>query len=211
VVFDMDGVITDSEPLYGEAITSVIAREGHHLSDADHAAIMGSGFDYSVDWVRARFGLRMDRQAFVAAYDEAITRLLKDHAEPADGLLGLLDQLAALGMKIGLASSAKQRWVEAVLGRLGVRGRFQSLAWGEMAVQAKPAPDLYLLAARGLGIPPEQCIAVEDTPRGIQAGLAAGMRVVAVRTAATAGLDVSQAHLVVDSLRDFPFAWLRPD
>ena len=77
-----------------------------------------------------------------------------------------------------------------------------------MVEAAKPAPDLYLLAAGKLGVAPERCLAIEDTPRGIASAKAAGMDAVAVRTESTAGMDISAADYAIDRLSDFDFAWL---
>lgn len=208
VIFDMDGVLTDSEPLYAEALNKVLHATGKVLTDKDHEAIMGSSIDYTWEWVIRRFGLPGGPQDWLSEYDRAVVRLLSTRVEPTPGIYSLLDALEAKGMKIGLASSSQHNWVRAVLARLGIAERFSSIAACEMVTQAKPAPDLYLLAARGLGVEPSRCIAIEDSPRGIKAGKAAGMLTIALRTAPTEGLDISEADLAIDSLGDFPLAWL---
>lgn len=208
VIFDMDGVITDSEPFYAEAINEVLRGTGNTLTREDHEAILGSSIDETWEWVVRRFGLPGAPAHWLGAYDHAVLRLLSSKAEPAAGLYTLLDGIEARGIKIGLASSSQHNWVLAVLARLHVEGRFQFVAACEMVKEAKPAPDLYLLAARGLDVEPSACLALEDSPRGIHAGKAAGMVTIALRSALAASLDTSEADYFIDRLEDFPLAWL---
>jgi len=208
VIFDMDGVVTDSEPFYNEAVNEVLRPLGHELSAEDHRAIMGSSIDYTWSWVVRRFGLEDDIERWKAQYDGAVLALLSAKVEPAPGLYVLLERLEARGVKIGLATSSQRNWVDAVLERLQVSGRFQAIATTEMVREAKPAPDLYLLAAAHLGAAPAACLAIEDSPRGIQSARAAGMTTIGVRTQAIAHLDLSAADRVIDSLEKFDLAWL---
>ncbi len=208
VIFDMDGVITDSEPLYAEALNEVLRSGGHVMTDQDHESIMGSGIDFTLDWMISHFGLKGTVASWRPRYDREVVRVLSQKAEPTPGIYDLLDALNARHMKIGLASSSQGNWVQAVLKKLGVADRFEAIAACEMVAQAKPAPDLYLLAAQKLGVAPAACVAIEDTPRGIAAGKAAGMRMIALRTGPTAGLDISAADHIIDSLPAFPLHWL---
>ena len=208
VIFDMDGVITDSEPLYGEAVNVVLAREGLALSDDDHRAIMGSSIAYTWRYVIDRFGLDGGVEDWTPAYDVAVAEVLGANAVAAEGLEWLLDGLKERGARIGLATSSLSHWADAILNRLGVAGAFEAIAASDMVEAAKPAPDLYLLAAGKLGVAPDRCLAIEDTPRGIASAKAAGMDAVAVRTESTAGMDISAADYAIDRLSDFDFAWL---
>lgn len=208
VIFDMDGVITDSEPFYSEAVNVVLNGSGHRLTGADHNAIMGSSIDYTWTWVMDRFKLPGPSEFWTDKYTREVVRILEEKVEPTPGIYALLDSLGQRKLKLGLATSSQAPWASAILGKLGLKERFQFIATREMVPDAKPAPDLYLLAARGLGVAPAACLAIEDSPRGIQAGKRAGMRVVAVRTGPTAHLDISAADRVIDDLGGFDFAWL---
>lgn len=208
VIFDMDGVITDSEPLYSEAVNLVLAKAGALLTDEDHRAIMGSSIDFTWQYVIDRFGLEGTLEDWKPSYDDTVVELLSSNVIASDGLGWLLNALKNLGIRIGLATSSQKNWVEAVLSRLSVTDAFDAIATTEMVEQAKPAPDVYLLAATKLGIGPERCIAIEDTPRGIASAKSAGMFVIAVRTASTAQMDVSAADRVIDSLGHFEMDWL---
>jgi len=204
VIFDMDGVITDSELLYGEAVNAVFEGTRYVLTDDDHRAIMGSSIDYTWDWIMRRFDLPGPVERWTQRYDDEVVRLLTDKAEPTPGIYELLDAIQQRHVRLGLASSSQHNWVMAVLGKLGLQDRFEAIASCEMAANAKPAPDLYVLAGQKLGVVPGECMAVEDTPRGIQAAKAAGIYTVALRTGPTAALDISAADLIIDSLGHFP-------
>ena len=208
VIFDMDGVITDSEPLYGEAVNVVLAREGLALTDDDHRAIMGSSIGYTWRYVIDRFGLAGGVDDWTPAYDIAVAEVLGANAVAAEGLEWLLDGLKERGVRIGLATSSQATGPTPCSNASASTGAFEAIAASDMVEAAKPAPDLYLLAAGKLGVAPERCLAIEDTPRGIASAKAAGMDAVAVRTESTAGMDISAADYAIDRLSDFDFAWL---
>lgn len=204
VIFDMDGVITDSELLYGEAVNAVFEGTPYVLTDDDHRTIMGSSIDYTWEWITRRFGLSGPVEPWKRRYDHAVVRLLTEKAEPVPGIHELLASIQQRGVRLGLASSSQNNWVMAVLGKLGLLHRFEVITSCEMVVNAKPAPDLYLLAAKKLGVQPRECFAVEDTPRGISSARAAGIYTIALRTGPTASMDISAADLIIDSLGQFP-------
>ena len=208
VIFDMDGVITDSEPCYAEAINIVLAPRGLFMGEEDHRQTMGSSIDDTWAYVMDRFDLDGPAADWKAAYDEAVVDVLSRSVTPAPGLLAVLDGLRERGVKVGLATSSRARWVDTVLERLAVRGYFEAIAACDDVPEAKPHPGLYLLAARRLGVPPEASLAIEDTPRGIQSAMSAGMVTIAVRTESTAHLDISAADVIIDSLEAFDFGWL---
>ena len=208
VIFDMDGVIADSEPLYGEAINIVLRREGVMVTDEDHRAFMGRSIRFIWRYVIDRFNLAGDVEDWITVYDDVVAELLATNAVAAEGLDWLLEGLKQRGALIGLATGSRTRWAEIILNRLGIADTFQAVATSDMVVAAKPAPDLYLLSAGKLGISPECCLALEDTTYGIASAKAAGMTAIAVRTESTAGMDISAADYAIDRLTDFDFAWL---
>jgi HAD superfamily hydrolase (TIGR01509 family) len=119
-------------------------------------------------------------------------------------VLELLDAADAAGVATAVASSSRLDWVAGHLDRLGLRHRFAAVVTrddvGDEAARTKPAPDLFLVAAERLGVPPAACVVLEDSPNGVAAGRAAGMVVVAVPCPMTQALDLSGADLVATSL-----------
>ena len=208
VIFDMDGVLTDSEPFYHEAHNQVLAEAGVALSDEENQQILGTTVEYSWRWIIDRFRLPGTLENWLAKYDRAVVAVLRAKVEPRPGLDWLLDLLAQRRLSLGLASSSEAAWVQAILQKLRLEGRFAAVISGGMVARGKPAPDIYLRAASELAVEPTLCLVLEDTPVGIQAARAAGMRVVAVETPSTAGLDLSGANHVVSSLEEFDPSWL---
>lgn len=208
VIFDMDGVICDSEPLYAEALDDVLGRHGIVLDPADHRAVIGSSISFTWRYLIDRFELDGDTQIWTQIYDQSVAEVLSTKATASDGLHRLLERLKANGVRIGLATGSTTRWANIILDRLGVVAYFEAIATADMVLASKPAPDLYLLSASKLGISTENCLALDDTPRGIAAANAAGMTTVGVRTESTAGMDISAADYAIDRLEEFDFNWI---
>ena len=198
VIFDLDGVLVDSEPLHFQAVNEVLAEEGRRLTESEYLSYIGVADEWA-DLIR-RKGLRHAPAHYRARYHEAVLRALRRPLHPQPGVVELLDGARARGLKVGLASSSRREWVAATLAALGLSDRFDAVISGEMVARGKPAPDIFLLAAERLGVPPERCLVLEDAPAGVAGAGAAGMAVVAVRTAYTAEARLDGADLVVESL-----------
>ena len=208
VIFDMDGVLADSEPLYHLSMNQVLQAHGHSLTNEDNRIILGTTVIHTWKWLKDRFGLDGELEEWIGVYDRIILKNLKENVEPSPGLYDLLDSLKARGLPIGLASSSQANWVDTVLTTLDVKDRFSVVVSGDMVTNGKPAPEIFLKAAGELGAEPSRCLVFEDSPHGIQAGKAAGMTVVAVLTDLTRDLDLSLADRRIESLSDFDFSLL---
>ena len=204
----MDGVLTDSEPLYHLSINQVLANHGLALSEEANKETLGTTVDYTWNWLMRHFGLEGDLSQWIAEYDEVVLKNLKEKVVPSPGVYELLDGLKARGLRLALASSSQGNWVEAVLSTLGVQDRFDVVISGEMVTKGKPDPEIFLLTARRLALPPQRCLVIEDSPHGIKAGKRAGMRVIVVLTPYTQDLDLSEADHVLGSLQQFDYGIL---
>lgn len=203
VVFDMDGVLVDSEPAFYEALNEVIAPK--RVDWTQYQQLLGTSV--SATWARVRemIGLDGDPQEYLERYNAVLLRHLRRPRPPLPGVRDLLDTLRARGTPIGLATSSWQPWVEALLAAAALPPEtFDALVWRQMVERSKPAPDLYLKAAELLRVEPNACIAVEDTPPGIASARAAGMFTVQVRAASTAFPPLQEADLVIETLESFP-------
>lgn len=208
VIFDMDGVLTDSEPLYHLSLDQVLQAHGHSLTDEDNRVILGTTVEFTWQTLKDRFQLDGDLQDWIGVYDEVLLKNLRENIEPSPGLYDLLDNLDAQGLPFGLASSSQANWVDVILTILGIKQRFRVVMSGDMVTNGKPAPDIYLTAASKLGVEPSRSLVFEDSPHGIQAGKAAGMTVVAVLTDMTRDMDLSSADYHIESLADFNISLL---
>ena len=208
VIFDLDGVLWDGEPLYHEAFNIVLAPYGHRVSDADYNQIIGTSVEACWDWLRDRFSLNEPLSRYLRAYDETVLRLLKRPVEPLPGARTLIEELRSRGVPIAIASASLRQWVNATLRGLGLQDAFDTTVSASDVDNSKPAPDLFLAAARRLGIAPQNCLVVEDTLAGVRSAKAADMFAIQLRAASTALPPLDEADLVLDSFADFDLSLL---
>src|SRR5215472_8581629 len=203
VVFDLDGVLLDSERLWDQARREVtIQHNGHWRADAT-AAMLGMS---SVEWSRyMRDNLGVDLPPDQIA-DLVVADLLERYRRGLPLLPGAVAAVQRIGRRwpLALASSAGRPVIDAVLAIAGLQHEFQVTVSSEEVPRGKPAPDVYLEAARRLGQPPRACAAVEDSANGIRSAVAAGLRVVAVPNPdyPPPASVLAEAQLVIGSLTD---------
>ena len=201
VVFDLDGVLLDSERLWDQARREVtIQHNGHWRADAT-AAMLGMS---SVEWSRyMRDNLGVDLPPDQIA-DLVVADLLERYRRGLPLLPGAIAAVRRIGQRwpLALASSAGRPVIDTVLAIAGLQHEFQATVSSEEVPRGKPAPDVYLEATRRLGQPPGACAAVEDSASGIRSALAAGLHVVAIpnRDYPPPASVLAKAQLVIDSL-----------
>jgi HAD superfamily hydrolase (TIGR01509 family) len=202
LIFDFDGLILDTETIEFEVIDELYREHGHQLRRerwvlnlgthgqidlyADLAALVGRPLDLAS--LRER-----QRTRYLARCDALALR---------PGLADLLDAARARGLALAVASSSGSGWVERWLERHTIRPYFGCVRTSDYVQHVKPAPDLFLSAAAGLGIAPEHCVVFEDSPNGMRAAAAAGMRCVAVPIALMAGYELPPVTLQLQLLSD---------
>jgi HAD superfamily hydrolase (TIGR01509 family) len=206
LILDFDGLILDTEsPIFEEWRTTFRAR-GHDLGldvwqhalgtfgtydpCAHLSKLTGEDFDHET--------LRQEVRARNMVRCEALPLL--------PGVAERVQEARASGLKTAVASSSTSAWVEGWLERHGIRPLFDTVCSRDHVERVKPAPDLFLLAASRLGVAPERCVVFEDSPNGIRAARAAGMRCVAIPNAVTRALPMEGADLVLTSLGERPLA-----
>jgi len=179
VMFDMDGLLVDSEPLWFLAESVVMNRLGGPWTPADQHALVGGSMASTVGYLLAR-ATRPAEPATVARWlIEEMVGLVRSRPLPAlPGVLTLLAEVRAASLPHALVTSSEPAVVDAVLGRLDVR--FDVVVCAADVTAAKPDPEGYRLAAAKLAAEPGRCIALEDSPNGVTAAEAAGLRVIAV-------------------------------
>jgi HAD superfamily hydrolase (TIGR01509 family) len=198
VVFDMDGVMVDSEPVHERATAEYLAGLGAEADAKLLDDMMGRRVRELTDALAARLGLPPEQ---VFEQREAVFwRLLDEGLEAMPGLHAAVDRLAAAGLGLAVASSGTRAYVDHVLERLQVRAAFAVVVSGEDVRHGKPHPEIYLQAAERLHADPADCVAIEDTTHGIAAARAAGMRAVAMTHPLNATLDLGAADAVVYDL-----------
>ncbi len=208
VVFDLDGVLWDGEPLYHAAFNVVLRPLGHEVTAEDYEQVIGNSVEAAWAWVIERFKLGGPPEQFYAAYDATVLELLAQPVEPLPGARETIARLKSIPVPVGLASASLRQWVDATLAGIGLNGEFDATVSASEVERAKPAPDMYLLAAENLGVPAAECVGVEDTRTGVASARAAGMYVVQVRAASTALPPIEEADAVIESYAEFDFALL---
>ena len=214
VIFDMDGVLVDSEPLFLEAINATLARYGRSIDEEQHATIMGLDPRETVKALLelAKLTGRVGPEDFMQPYDEEVVTRLQQQSRLLPGVASAIHKLKQHGVPIGLASSSKTTWISATLHATGLEGTFDAIVSGTEVAHPKPAPEVYLAAAAKLGVPPTACLAIEDSANGVRSASAAGMYTVQLRASSTAFPPQPEADLVVESLDELNFeSLLQPE
>ena len=206
VVFDMDGVLVDSEPLHFRAVREILASHHATYTERDNQAFFGATDAELFRILRIIHNLEPGTEALVREKTDALVRLIRAEPRPLPGVPEIPRRLRGQGVPLGLASSSVRPLIDATLDVLGLADCFAAIVSGEELLRGKPAPDVYLLAARRLGVAPAACLAVEDSRNGVLAAKAAGMACVAIPCPATRGQDLSEADLVLASLEALPEA-----
>ncbi len=185
VIFDMDGVLVDSEPAHQERIRQFFAEHGLDVPAKELNTLVGCSGEYFVEWAAkwwAQTPCKSQAERTLAATDAY--QLWKKHCEPIDygpllnpGVHETLEILSARGIRLAVASSTSHEGIQLELGPSDILRFFEVVVSGEEFRESKPNPEIYLTTMARMGLGPDDCIAVEDSDRGIAAACAAGMRV----------------------------------
>jgi len=179
VVFDLDGVIVDSEHVWDEVREQLARERGGRWHDRAQTDMMGMS---SPEWSRYMHDVIGLTESPAEIDEEVVRRMLDRYAERLPLIDGAVDAVARLAasFRLGLASSSNRSVIDAVLDVSGLAPLFGATVSSEEVARGKPAPDVFLEAARRLDVPPARCVAVEDSGNGIRAAHDAGMRVLAI-------------------------------
>jgi HAD superfamily hydrolase (TIGR01509 family) len=199
VIFDFDGVVFDSETPEYESHRRLYEACGIALTVDEWCGAIGV---WSADHDDRRFDVlcaRAERPPSRDAYHARRHAIFEELAprDPMPGILDLLATLDAANVLTAIASTAPARWVRPAVDRLGLARRFRAIVTGDDVLRRKPAPDVYLEAARRIGVEPSRAVAIEDSAPGVAAARAAGLRVVAIPHWLTATHDLDAADLQV--------------
>jgi HAD superfamily hydrolase (TIGR01509 family) len=181
VIFDMDGVLADTEPIHFATTAVLLGRYGVTLEADFYAGCMGMAERPFFELLVERFRLAADPVALARErLAMSMVALAEQPLLPTEGALECLLALRMEGFRLALASSASREQVALVVQRLGLGALLDARVCAQDVVRSKPAPDLFLEAARRLGVPPADCLVVEDAVLGVTAAREAGMRAVAL-------------------------------
>jgi len=204
IIFDMDGLLIDSEPVWDQA-RSLMAREaGIEWNSDDHRAVMGVSTGEWVEYMTKRLRLTMPPQD---VENHIVDQMVKLYNKQIPFLSGAVDavSLAANYYPTGLASGSPRSLIDTVTNDKALHGKFQVILSGDQVAHGKPSPDIYFETAKKMGIDPQKCVCLEDSGNGILAGKNAGMKVICVpdpRFMPDAE-KLNSADIILSSLQDF--------
>lgn len=204
VVFDMDGVIVDSEQVYQEIERQMYDDLGIPVSKEEHRLFIGAA--ERIMWQYMKDKYQMDAETDLLVEEER-TRFMSQLDKPGiiplmPGVRELLEALAHDGIPALVASSSSREIIEKVLRINGIRHFFKDITGGDDVIHSKPAPDIFLETAAKAGMPAGQCLVIEDSENGIRAARSAGMKVIALFSHNSEGLDLSEASKIIHALHE---------
>ena len=205
IIFDLDGVILDTESHWKRVSHQFLRDLIPTWSEADQASIFGLSAGAVYERLTKDFGMRLSWEDYLAEYQRLAQTIYGEASQPVPGALELIAFLDQSQYELGLATSAPRAWVQVVLERFYLGPRFRSVVTADdVGKLFKPSPEPYLRAAQGLGRVASECVAIEDSPKGIQSAKSAGLRCLALKREHNEKHDLSQADAVIESLEEIP-------
>ena len=203
VLFDMDGVLVDSQPFHFNVDREVLARSGNPVSQ--EVVQNYAGMSSRDRWTKFKndFALVPSVDELIATHVSVIMELLdKADLQAIPCIPQLLDSLRGRGMKLAVASSSSYEFIYKMLDKINIRDAFDVILSGEDMPNSKPAPDIFLRAAEMVGCAPADCVVVEDAASGVAASVAAGIRCVGFKNINSGAQDLSPADWIVEDFAD---------
>ncbi|KAI3349745.1 HAD family phosphatase [Clostridium botulinum] len=201
-IFDMDGVIIDSEPIHRQVHGEIMNTLGINISKGELALYAGATNEYIFTKLKERYRIKKSVSELMDYKSKLIINKVKEESlEPINGIRELLNALRKNNIKIAIGSSSPRSLIEAVIDKFNLHSAFDCIVSGEEVERSKPYPDVYIEVSKKLGINPEKCIVVEDSHNGVQAAKSAGMKCIGFNNVNSGNQDLSKADVRVDTIR----------
>ena len=199
VIWDVDGVIADTAPYHCRAWQDVFHKRGVNFTEEDFKRYFGQRNDTIIRNNIGRSISPGELDAIAAEKEENYRQRVAQNIKPLPGAVELIRKLSERRVKMAIASSAPMGNIQLIIRGLGINNCFQAIVWGREVTEGKPSPQGFLLAAKKLGVEPQNCIVIEDAIAGVDAAKSAGMKCVAV-TNTHPKASLKEADLIVDTL-----------
>lgn len=210
IIFDMDGLIVNTETLYSKAVQKVIGKREKQYTFKVKRQMMGRTGIEAMRILKDKLGLKKSAEEILKEREKIYGRILSQtKIKPFPGTLELLKLLNALRIKKALASSSSGKWIKLTLKKLNIAKEFKVVVSGDEVKKGKPNPEIYLLAAKRLDLSPQDCLVLEDSLAGVKSAKRAGMKCIAVPNKYTKGIDFSRADKVVNSLEEINYSLIK--
>jgi HAD superfamily hydrolase (TIGR01509 family) len=199
VLFDMDGVLVDSEEFIAAACCAMFAEKGQLVEPEDFRPFIGTGDDRFIGGVAAKYNVKVKLPTDKERAYDIYLEMIKGKLKPLDGVIDFINKCRSLGLKTAVASSADLRKVNGNLTEIGLdHGEFDTVVCAEDVKNKKPAPDIFILAASRLQVEPNRCLVIEDAISGVSAAKAVGAMCLGITTSFSKeqlGADFHAANL----------------
>ena len=196
-IFDMDGVLADTEPVYEKMYREVYRRFGRELPGEERDSFIGRSSEHIWTFIKEKYSLAESLDELIAMktrlYDEMLRR---ERLVPIAGVIGLLDYLRDSGLTLAIASSSRRSVIEYIISAIGVADRFSFISSGDAVSKGKPDPEIFLKVSSHFSVAPSECVVIEDAGSGVKGAKAAGMTVFAYRNPNSGKQDLSSADAV---------------
>jgi HAD superfamily hydrolase (TIGR01509 family) len=204
IIFDMDGVIIDSEPIHFEVDMKTIRKLGcDNITTEELDKYVGSTNEFMYSDIKRKYNISKSLHEIIS-YKVELTKkkIIESDLEPINGIRELLTTLRNKNIPTAIASSSPREFIEVVVSKFKLEEYFKYIVSGEEVVNGKPSPDIYIEVAKKLGICPTNCVVIEDSKNGVLAAKAAGMKCVGFQNINSGNQDLSKADIIVQSITE---------
>lgn len=203
VIFDMDGVIIDSEPIHFEVDMQTMRDLGFDISSKELEKYVGTTNEYMFSDLKNKYNIKQSIKEIIN-YKVELTKkkVIQSNLGPIEGIKELLVDLKNKNIPTAIASSSPRSFIDVVVFKFNLQDYFKYIISGEEVVNGKPDPDIYIEAAKKLGLSPEDCTVIEDSRNGVLAAKAAGMKCIGFQNINSGNQDLSKADIIVKSITE---------
>ena len=206
VIFDMDGVIIDSEPIHFEVDMQTMKDLGCNISVEELEKYVGTTNEYMLTDIKKNYNISTSIEEIISYKVEMTkSKIIQSDLEPIEGIKELLSRLKNKNIPAAIASSSPRDFIDIVISKFKLQDYFKYIVSGEEVANGKPAPDVYIETAKKLGLSPKDCTVIEDSKNGVLAAKTAGMKCIGFQNSNSGNQDLSKADAIVKSITEIKF------
>ena len=203
VIFDLDGVIIDSEPIHHKVLNEILKDYSVVIEDEEYNTFIGTSNASLWKKIIDKYNLKLEVEDMCLLTLKNNFEYLKNNdVQPINGVINLLAQLKNNNILIGLASSSPLDSIELILSIFNIRTYFEVVVSGESVAKSKPSPEIFLKTAKLLGVKPKNCVVIEDSKNGVTAAKSATMKCIGFKNKNSGNQDISKADKIIACMTD---------
>ena len=199
VIFDMDGVIVESEDAHIEVEKQIMLKRGIRISNEELHKYTGSTARFMFAKLIEKYSLKDSVEDMENEKEETLLKLVQNDMKPTKGVITLIKKLKKLKVKLGVASGSSRQSINCILGNLKIVKLFDAIVGAEDIQHSKPDPEIFLVAAQKLKVKPFDCVVIEDAYFGVEAAKQAGMKCIGYRNPHSGDQNLSKADNIIES------------